>query len=657
MSDVTTQNFGQLAGINYGGMHMHHHEIRLLNKLVKAQQLNRGRIEEVMSRFAPREYRRHEGAILDRAGAARLLADLPYLVLLGAPGSGVGTAAEALLKEFSEQGKRLEQIRIDEEQTERFSGADLPARRRTVYLLRLPGAQKRVEPHLAKEIQGHATRLRELDAHLVVAGTWDVWQAAGGFRGPNVLDVAPPAGLEVLRRHPVPSTVDIEGVIADPRVQDLLLPASVEDSARFAQIIDEAARHRGDLTTDDLVTQALGAYRGWEDVLETWFDDKSHTLRARLFLTAAAMLEGQPAHRVLNVLDGLHKQLGGTISSLSDGLASAGLRALTKEVGAEREREQLWFTRAGYAEATLSFLHSDRETRFREGLWQWAVGLPLGRDRQEAQSVGGQVAEMMVKIVLRHQDPLPLYALKQWANQENLHEVVVEALTAAAVSEEVGSPVRAQLLSWASAETTDPQFQRVIARVAAREMADLYPRMALTRLGHLAARHNPAVRTEVVTAVEKLWQRPHLRAGTIRALSGWVADPARRDTAWWALGRLARSEVHPLTVAEEQDGTRRDLIAAVAEAVIDPEMSSRIEELFMATLDATLRATAERDIIVQFFADIVQFSSGGSTRVAVLQWLLFSWQPTADDAAHPERRDLRARVAEALSTVDPLRQG
>lgn len=115
----------------------------------------------------------------------------------------------------------------------------------------------------------------------------------------------------------------------------------------------------------------------------------------------------------------------------------------------------------------MSFLYSDRETRFRTGLWRWAVGLAVCGSRQEAQDVGNQVAEMVVKIVLKHHDPAPLYELKRWADEQHLHDVVVRTLTATAISDEVGTQVRAQLYDWASTHSTDAKLQRVIARVCA----------------------------------------------------------------------------------------------------------------------------------------------------------------------------------------------
>ena len=145
MSESTAlTNYGQYAGVNYGGMHNHRHETRLISRLIVAQKLDRSRIGEVLERFAPRTYQPPARPPMDRAGAAALLDASPLVVVVGKPGSGVGIAAEALLKESSEQGRRLERIRIDEEQTGRFTAADLPAERGVVYLLRTTPAAK---PH------------------------------------------------------------------------------------------------------------------------------------------------------------------------------------------------------------------------------------------------------------------------------------------------------------------------------------------------------------------------------------------------------------------------------------------------------------------------------------------------------------------------------
>ncbi|MEU7713269.1 hypothetical protein ACGF5H_27920 [Micromonospora chalcea] len=658
MSETTAlTNYGQYARVNYGGMHTHRHETRLLSRLIVAQRLDRGRIEEVLERFAPRTYRPSTGPELDRAGAAALLARSPFVVVVGEHGSGVGTAAEALLKEPSEQGRRLERIRIDEEQTGRFTGADLPAERGVIYLLRLPRQPNLIGPHVAEEIRGHAAALSELDAHLLVTTTSDVWRAAGGFGGPHVLDAIPPSGAEVLRHHPFSKAVDVNAVLAHPKVADLLDRASVADAARFAWILEDAAGARTDISADELVTDALGAYRGWREILGSWFDDKQNGLRERLFLTAAAMLEGRPAHQILDVLDELGKKVSGLPGYRAEGLAAAGLHALKEAVDADIQDGLLRFRKPGYAEATLSFLFGDRETRFRTGLWNWAVGLAVGGSRQEAQDLGNQVAEMMVKIVLRHHDPAPLYELKRWADEEHLHDVVIRALTATAISEEVGPQVRAQLYDWASTDSTDAKLQRVIARVCAGDMAELYPRISLTRLMHLAGRRDHTVREEVVTAVENLWRHPQLRDRTLRAVTTWMSDPSRRGTAWRIVCRLAASEVHPLTVATKQDGTRRDLVRAFGEVLTDPEMLATTDEFGIATLTNALSSDVDRERTGRFFVDVVQHSSGGSKRIVRLQRLLYTWQPSAEDVDHPDRRDLRDHIGEALAHVDPLGQG
>ncbi|WP_433831191.1 hypothetical protein ACQP2E_12845 [Actinoplanes sp. CA-015351] len=659
MSETTLlTNYGQYASVNYGGMHTYQQETRLLNRLIVAQRLDRGRIKEVLERLVPRTYRSSTGTNLDRTDAAALLAASPFVVVAGKEGSGAGTAAEALLKEFSEAGRRLERIHIDEEQTGRFTGVDLPAEREVVYLLRLPRHPGLIGPHLADEIRGHAAALADLDAHLIVTTTPDVWQAAGGFVGPYYLEAIPPSGPDVLRHHPFGKAFNVDAVLAHPTVAELLDRGSVADAARFARILEEASGAGEEITVDELVTDALGAYRGWREVLGSWFNDKQNGLRERLFLTAAAMLEGRPAHQVLDLIDGLGKRVNGTPGYRPEGLAAAGLHALKKAIDADENDTLLRFNKPGYAEAALSFLYGDRETRFRTELWNWAVGLPVGRSRQAAQDLGNQIVEMMVKIVLKHNDAAPLYELKRWADEEHLHDVVLRALTATAISDEVGPKVRAQLYDWASTDSTDVKLQWVIARVCAGEMAEAYPRYSLTRLGHLANRRDSSVREEVIKAVEQLWTRPQLRDRTIKSVTAWMGgEPSRRETAWRIAGKLAASEVHPLAVVAEQNGTYGDLVRAFSEALTDQDLLGMAEDFGVATLTSALSSDADRALTTRFFVEVVQHSSGESKRVVRLQRILYTWQPSGEDAAHPDRRELRDHLSELLALADPIIQG
>jgi hypothetical protein len=655
--DIRT-NLGQVAGTVYGGMHQHRHqtviETKFLNDLVSRHQLTTAYVEHVARVFAPRSYRSGE-VVLERAEAARLVTEKPWTVLLGARNSGLRTAAVALLHESSHAGRRFEEILIDEEGERPFTGGDLPAEKGVIYLLRLPDQPERVSPDLARHLHMHAAHLATIGAHLLVATTVEVWRAAGGGGAAPVIEVSAPAPTEVVRQECASLEVDATTVIGHPVVVRMLADAGPTDAVRLARIIVAAVRKDPSADLESLVREVQGAYGDWDDELARWFADEKKGLRVRLFLVAAAILEGERASAVLSTLNSLGRHLGDLPVARPDGLAEAGLRTLVDAIGAEIVDGRLRFRRANYASAVLTFIHSDRSASFRRRLWEWAVDLPLQRRGQKQNGVAERIISRLVAMVLRSRDTRPLVRLDRWTGRSDLQPYVVQALTSTAVSDEVGADVRALLYRWSRSGASE-QSLCTIAEVCSGELAELYPRVSLTRLGHLAARESMPVRRAVVAAVVLLWSRPRQRRRIIEAIISWLTEGsgARAETAWESLTALGRTEMHPVVHATRDAATREALVHAAVRLLDRPDPGALVSPFGAGLLDAALGSGEQEELIVNFIRDVVRHGDGGSRRLVRITKAAFEWQPVIADEVAPARRDLRDRLGEILHRVDPL---
>ncbi|MGY3520762.1 hypothetical protein ACVMYR_31160 [Micromonospora sp. PTRAS2] len=652
-------NYGQAVagGIVNGGMHQTiYNEVKLLNRLISAHQLTPTYVAQVMATFVERSFHRpgHEGR-LSRSDVERLLTNEPCVVLVGAARTGLTTVAVALLDGFGRAGWRLQRILFDGEDGRPFAGTDLPKERGVVQLLRLPREASRVDPQFAGVLHAHAADLRSLGSHLVITATTAVWQAIGGQVGIPVIEVAPPDPIELVRRRCAAAEVDVEAVVTQPMIGRLLDRASAADAARLADIVVSAMRNHPDKHGEELAKEVSGAYGDWDDELASWFADASWDLRARLFLVAAAMLEGELAADILDTVNALGRHLGDLEVSRLDGLANAGLRALAAAVGAEIVDGRLWFVRANYAEAALTFVHADRSSVFRRKLWEWATTLASQRNGRSSSVTAARVTEMMVRLVLRRRDVRPLTQLRHWVSRPHLRDHIVNALTATAVSDEVGVEVRALLYRWAR-DLTDARLLTVVAEVCAGQMADLYPKVSLTRLGHLCTRQYPAVTEAVVVAVIRLWERQELRQRVLQVITLWATDGSgpRAEAAWRIFSALSPLEAHPLLHADDVPEQREALVRAAARLIDAPDSADIRAAFVTTTLEAAVGSGSDAERFIQFFADTVRWDCAGTSRMVRICKLAFTWQPVRDDHDQPVRRELRDRLVEALHRADPL---
>ncbi|MEV7628687.1 hypothetical protein [Actinoplanes sp. NPDC089786] len=299
---------------------------------------------------------------------------------------------------------------------------------------------------LVAQIAAFADELSEAGSFLIVATTTSMWAAAGGYHDGSVLVVGPPDGHELLRKRVAffVRRPDVLEGLDDQQIEQHAKAAAPDDVMRLADLLIEVARRTPDhLGSEEgrrkFVEEVVHAYLRWEAELGDWFQNRTDAAD-RLFLLAVAALEGSPAPVVLRAAEDLGGRLGLSRLGIS-GIESAGIRQLAKTVQAEvRPDTTIHFKRPAYRTAVLDFVLSDRSEHVRRALQRWLADLP---SPNHAPKVGTAtaVAEVVLDLARRHRDVgFPIAMVAGWKRQERLRDVLVELLTAVALSPEAGGP-------------------------------------------------------------------------------------------------------------------------------------------------------------------------------------------------------------------------
>ncbi|GAA2528391.1 hypothetical protein [Pilimelia columellifera] len=615
----------------------------VLDRFIAAQMLAPATVQRMVAGYVEREITQVDQPdhVMDLATAITQVKDSSYVVLLGKPGTGLRTAAVAFLDGLLPQ-RPLHAI---PDVADDFNPDKIVAEAEAGYLLRLEEAPGNAE--LATLVEGFANRLRRDGSRLVVTATPDGWVALGGHHHPGVLRVRPPAPAAVLRQR---CPAEAAALLHTPEIAGLVAQATTSDAVRLAGIAAEVVAAEPHATAADWAEEIGAAYHDWTAVLADWF--RQHPdVRERHFAVAAAMLEGLPAPVILDAAHHLGRELGEIPIEHREGLGCAGLRELTKQVEAEEAASGLRFPRAEYAESIVAFVRKDRSAAVWPQLWGWAAryaGNPSG-DLQRA--FASRLADLTVRMSMRHRDHSLVTHLHHWAKIPSLRPYLVDAVTALAASEEVGRHVRQRLYEWS--QDGDVARRTVVAAVCRDDFATLYPRVSLTRLGHIADRADDQFSAEVRSAVASMWRQPALRPTVLSRLTTWCASQApRARTGRLALADLAGADL--LHMISGPGPWRQELVESLATpfaGIVTPEGGAA---LIWALLEAGHVSQEDTAVVAELLAEVVSQPGAGARRAARMCALAFHWRPDDRTPAVAATRDV---VHRALHRADPLNTG
>lgn len=652
-SPTVEENSGQVAARVAGNM-VQNNIHNWLGRYRAARELSDAFVRETIETFVERVY--GPGG-LSREAAGRILLERRHVLLVADPGTGRRTAAVGLLGAVP---SRRREIPIDDDVPRLLPVDDVPwsSYGRSAYLLTVPPGSR--NGRLRELLIAYREAVEKQDSYLVVLVDRKSVEGPEDVPGFTVLTVTSPIREELLSRLLADqcARLDVDALLKTAPLPATLADATPAQVARLSRRIRAAAADPQEPLAE-IARKSVQAYQNWDDELSAWFENNTDP-RTRLFLIAMAFLQGGQATNVLHAMEKLAEKLAEP-ANVRGGISAPGIRQLTKNVSARTDdQHRIFFTLPSYDVAILRYVHGDQSKAFRTRLWSWASELPMRRSGSPNVGVAGQVASAMlgVTLALPGADAPEVRTLaERWWGYQTLRPLVVDLMTAVALSPEAGPAMRGRLNQWAVQSGSLPLLCAVAA-VCGGALADAYPQAVLTRLNNLAGRGIDAVTEGVVAAVQSLWERPLQRQATLRRVVDWAAgQDQRHDAGLRALAAISETpDLAGFLLAELADDA--DLQAGLAHAFVllftgeGPKGDFR--QALFRWLDTAADEPAHEDLVTGLMVRAGGTGQGASIRFARMSDLLYDWQPLARDAEAPAARDLRDRLNERLHRANPL---
>ncbi|HVB41149.1 MAG TPA: hypothetical protein VNF47_00405 [Streptosporangiaceae bacterium] len=579
-------------------------------------------------------------------GAARFALQRESAVaLLGQPGCGRRTTGMVLL---AAHGVTPKSVVLDPEDFD----LQLEIAPDHGYLLDLDEDSDQLTPKAGAWIGDLVARLRAMESCLVVRARERSWRALG----PNddvlpAIGLTPPPAISVFRAHLALRT---SAPVADAwaryeQIGGLLCTAAPPDGVRLARIVAETSTVQ--VPGEQQLTQVVATYRNWAAELATWFRESAGQAGAyrRALLLAAAALEGAPAATVFAAADrlagitGLPREPGGA-------LAGPDASELVSQIQAELRDASIRFARPAYGTSVLDHVWSQRP-HLRADLREWLTSIPGSGDEGS-----GLAAQALAKLAIRRQEAnLVCSAARQWAAESaSRRELAVEALTDAALSEEIGRDVRRQLYDWARTTGAGETTHLAVARVCAGPFAWQYPQIALTRLRHLVARPNAAVQESVFESLTLLAGEPALYSSVLSEVARWMRqeDPRRSAGLRAFLWLATPGDGGQIPVLAQADQGNWDLLAKLWRTVLRDDrtegLAKQAAALAARWLDTAARGQAPREPVLGILAG----SCRSSIDVSLLAGIAFAGVGSRE--SDPVRWGIGTELARRSWERDPI---
>ncbi|OOC54294.1 MULTISPECIES: hypothetical protein [Nocardiopsis] len=539
--NTVQDNQGQVVSADSinGGVHQYHQYREFLGeaatrRLRHAAELGPDRVREILATFCPSDARKYT-AFTEELARHRLG------LVTGEPGRGRTSAAIHALATLR-PGEPVDEVIADADVADAgLAGITLSSERpRFMDLsdLRGPGAEQRAAVRKLVE------KVRASGALLIVicrSGPWEQELAACRAR----LRVDAPAHAVDVFRHVMGGLYGVDRArrwAADPRVAAALSGAGPDSAVRLARDAERTSSPHAPLAEEDhtaWIERALKEFTDAADVLPGWFphdrDDRENEF-LRVLTQAVALLEGAPSPTVVHHAHGLAERWG--VSPMRPTpISGGGFTEYLSGIGAHLHQDRVRFHRPGHGDDALGHLwreHPDARASFQE--WACAATPALSRGERV------EVARRWLTLARRYRDPAPLETLlDQWSASPTLQPAAVPAIAEAAVTRELGAPIRNRLYRIASSRKPTPRDRMVLE--VCRVYGRIQPKTALTRLRHLAGKAQEAWKEDLLRALEDIAAEPGNLPVVLDAVSEWVDGDGRRSTlAARALLRLLEAQ-------------------------------------------------------------------------------------------------------------------
>ncbi|MFG2351510.1 hypothetical protein [Streptomyces phaeochromogenes] len=509
------------------------------------------------------------------------------LVILGEKGTGRRAAA---LRVLHRAGVPRQQIRWLLPDWERPRTEQLPYTQGHGFVLDLTDFPSLPEGFYTG-LADYQKAAEAAEAVLIILATPGAWDPGARATVPSVQLARPPARkiAEAHLRYLKADRVDwlisasLDGLLAEE--------AQPADAARLARLVAGAEADGQDTLAQE--------FKEWEGYLRGWFEDHSSAddLRERALLVAAALLEGGPAHMVMEAADHLFTKVQGVLPP-GGPLAGRDLYARLKTIGASPVGEgiSLEDQRHGCAEAVLTYVWQQRPP-LRRVLLEWASD--ISAPNRIATGHVGRIADSLAQLSLRPGGAMVLSVASSWIESGHAthKRLAVEILETMALHPVTGAGVRKQLYDWAHQKNTSEALATAVADICASRLGETYPRMALTRLRLLASRPDGRGQKAVASAVRALANTPERRVLVLSEILEWSVSASAvvrhaGVTTFLALSDVTSDGFLPLPPAQDSSTSTADalitrlIVRGWRTALLDPAMADTAHQQLAAWLDS-----------------------------------------------------------------------
>ncbi|WP_232283674.1 hypothetical protein [Saccharomonospora cyanea] len=466
-----------------------------------------------------------------------------------------------------------------------------------------------------------------------------------------------PPSVEVLARY-------LDGVDAHTLVQEAgcaeqlehLWPPGVKE---VAEAVTDRSRE-GETPAEALRTVLDKQRYGWAPALRKEIrkrQENGDTEWLALLVASAVLEHAEPQH-VVTAADQLLAANGVDTASVAPLLTPSPYARLHDFASEHFDPASRKFRPRGFATEVVRHLWREHP-ELRQLLLDWLAGLPrqindLGREELE------RIADRSADLAAEGGHRVALVLARRWATthagrvshgqqtsdrwpDRRRRSIAVRLLTATATDSSLGRAVRQELWEWS--RKSDADLQLLTAEVCAG-IGQFFPRVALTRLKHLAGARNPDVRKSVVATLGQLAEQLG-----VSAFLGYL-------TEWFDNAPPPRLQLLADAAAELFETRARDLAASTAAAFWERALDSMPPENLRTAVDGWLHAAdgappEQRESLVEL---LVRATGASSLRIAQVQYA------SRNDRILPDLRSCgsqqRAETVQLLWTrldeVDPV---
>ncbi|MFD6095187.1 hypothetical protein ACFVWN_08790 [Nocardiopsis flavescens] len=527
----TNQGQAVQAGTVNGGVHLHeYHEYTgelLTRRLRQATRVGRDRVEFVLFSFHPADPQRYRDFTddLDRHGTG---------IITGDPGTGRATSAIHALATLRREVP-VQEVTADPDAPDAgLAGLVGPSPGAACSrLLDLTHLRRPSHPQRAA-VRGLVEHMRSSGSLLVVIARPGAWTDEQHEHSAHLRVEAPPRAVDVFR-HAMSGRYGADRAarwLNEPRIGKALEDAGPEQAVALLRVVVRTARRAGTGTESEVskwIEHTLLEHSDTGVEVRALFDaNDTETEFRRVLLETVALLEGAGPASVVRESQRLAERWR-VPSVWRTPISGEGLASHLREIGAHTRGDRVYFAHRDGSAAALDHLwceYPDARTEFQEWSQEAARDLPWPER--------ARVAERWCALAVRRRDPQPVEALiDHWANDHALRLAAVPAVAEAAVTPEVGAPVRSRLYRIAVAPRPTPADRMVVE--VCRVYGRVQPRTALTRLGHIADKAWPSWEGALCQAVDDIAVHTEDFASVMETLIEWASTEAGRGRSALAL--------------------------------------------------------------------------------------------------------------------------